>query len=49
MDAAVNLIKPMGANQKSAKKRSIRAVCEYFEPIFGAANAASANLQGHPL
>ena len=41
---SINSIKPMDAKQKSAKKRSIHAVCEHFEPVFAAADAASADL-----
>ncbi len=47
MGASINSIKPtkllIGARQNPAKKRSIHAVCEHFEPDFGADSAASAN------
>ncbi|MEW5837351.1 MAG: hypothetical protein AB1717_00755 [Pseudomonadota bacterium] len=42
--ASINSIKPMDAKQKAVKKRSIHAVCEHFDLVFGAADAASADL-----
>ena len=44
MGVSINPIKPMDASQKPAKKRSLDEPCEHFEPVFGAADAASADL-----
>ncbi|MEW5838011.1 MAG: hypothetical protein AB1717_04175 [Pseudomonadota bacterium] len=44
MGASINSIRSMDARQKAAKKRNINELCEHFELLFDAADAASADL-----